>query len=516
MQRIEVLSADEAVARIPDGATMAFPGSGGGLLEMDLLYAATERRFLDSGHPRDLRLIHGLGIGDGDRRGMNCFAHEGMVRCVLAGHWSWSPPMQQLVLDDKIEAHAWPTGMISAMLRESGAGRPGVISRTGLGTFVDPRREGGRGNAATTESLVELVEVGGREYLRYPSLPVDVSFIRGDAADEYGNVSLANEPAQLDTLAVAQAAKANGGIVLAQVRELVPGGSLDPRLVHVPGMLVDAVVVHPGQWQTYEHENDPSLSGAARAETASIPPPEAVAKRILAGRAAMEVQPGALLAVGFGASSEAVGVLAASGVLDDVTICIEQGLVGGIPVAGQLFGMSRNPIAVIPMTAMFDTISGSGLDVCILGMAEIDRTGAVNVSHIGGKLVGPGGFIDISAAARRAVFCGTFTARGLQVDVADGALVIRSEGSVAKLVDRVAAVTYSGTQALADGRSATFVTERAVFELTSDGLELTEIAPGIEIERDILPHMGFEPIIRSPRPMPAHLFAEVPDTAPIS
>jgi acyl CoA:acetate/3-ketoacid CoA transferase len=281
-------------------------------------------------------------------------------------------------------------------------------------------------------------------------------------------------------------------------------------------MLVDVVVVHPEQWQTYEHEYDPSLAGAARAETGPIPPPRAVAKRILAGRAAMEVEPGALLAVGFGASSEAVGVLAESGVLDEVTICIEQGLVGGIPVAGQLFGMSRNPMAVIPMTAMFDTISGTGLDVCILGMAEIDRTGAVNVSHIGGKLVGPGGFIDISSAARRAVFCGTFTARGLDVDVADGALVIRNEGTIPKLVDEVAAVTYSGAQALADGRTAAFVTERAVFELTADGLELTEVAPGIDIERDILPHMGFEPVIRSPRPMSSHLFTKVPNSAPIS
>jgi propionate CoA-transferase len=519
MREVAVLDADAAVARIADGATIAFPGSGGGLLETDVLFAATERRFLDTGRPRDLRLVHALGIGDGSVKGMNHFAHEGMIRCVVAGHWSWSPEMQRLVKENRIEAHAWPTGMVSTMLRESGAGRPGVITRTGLGTFVDPRHGGGRGNERTTEPLVELIEFNGREHLWYRPIPVDVAFVRASAADRFGNLSLAEEPAQLDTLAVAQAAKANGGLVIAQAKRLVPGGSLDPRLVHVPGMLVDVVVEAPGQWQTYETEYDPGLSGAERTPADPPPPPRDVAKRILAGRAAMEVEPGNMVGVGFGASSEAVGILAASGVLDEITIGVEQGLIGGIPVRGQLFGMSRNPMAVIPMTAMFDTISGRGLDVAILGMAQIDRTGAVNVSHIGGLLVGPGGFVDISQAARKAVFCGTFTARGLAVDVADGALVIHSEGSIRKLVHDVDAITYSGSQAVADGRRAVYVTERAVFELTAEGVELTEIAPGVDIERDILPNMGFEPIVRAPRPMPTHLFesttAAIPSGGPV-
>jgi propionate CoA-transferase len=400
------------------------------------------------------------------------------------------------------------------MLRESGAGRPGVITRTGLGTFVDPRHGGGRGNERTTEPLVDLIEFDGAEHLWYKPIPVDVAFVRASAADEFGNLSLAEEPAQLDTLAVVQAAKANGGLVIAQAKRLVPGGSIDPRLVHVPGMLVDVVVEAPGQWQTYETEYDPGLSGAERTPAEPPPPPRAAAKRILAGRAAMEVEPGDMVAVGFGASSEAVGVLAASGVLDEITIGVEQGLIGGIPVRGQLFGMSRNPMAVIPMTAMFDTISGRGLDVAILGMAQIDRAGAVNVSHIGGLLVGPGGFIDISQAARKAVFCGTFTARGLEVDTVDGALVIRSEGSIPKLVGEVDAITYSGQQAVADGRRAVYVTERAVFELTAEGVELTEVAPGIDVERDVLPHMGFEPIVRDPRPMPAGLFETTPVPIP--
>lgn len=506
MRRIDVMSPDEAVARIPDGATLAFPGSGGGLLEADALFAAVERRFLDSGAPRDLQLVHALGIGDGDRRGMNCFAHEGMVRRVVAGHWSWSPTMQQLVKDEKIEAHAWPTGMVSTMFRETGAGRPGVISRTGLGTFVDPRHGGGTGNTRTTEPLVELIDFNGREHLWYRPIPIDVGLIRASAADEYGNLTLGDEPAQLDTLAIAQAAKANGGIVIAQAKHLAVGGALDPRLVNVPGNLVDVVVHHPEQWQTYEMEYDPGLSGAERAAAEPPPPPRDIAKKILAGRAAMEVEAGNIVAVGFGASSEAVGVLAADGMLDEITIGVEQGLIGGIPVRGQLFGMSRNPMAVIPMPSMFDTISGAGLDVCILGMAQFDRAGAVNVSHIGGLLVGPGGFIDISQAARRAVFCGTFTARGLRVGVADGNLQIENEGSIRKLVADVDAITYSGQQALADGRSALFVTERAVFELTDEGIQLVEIAPGVSIERDILPHMGFEPIIDAPTLMPAHLF----------
>jgi propionate CoA-transferase len=415
--------------------------------------------------------------------------------------------MQKLVKEDRIEAHAWPTGMISTMLRETGAGRPGVVSRTGLGTFVDPRHGGGTGNARTTEPLVELIEFDGREYLWYRPVPVDVALIRASAADEFGNLSLADEPAQLDTLAIAQAAKATGGLVLAQAKHLASGGALDPRLVNVPGNLVDIVAHHPEQWQTYETEYDPGLAGAERTAAEPPPPPRDIAKKVLAGRAAMEVAAGNVVAVGFGASSETVGVLAADGTLDEITIGVEQGLIGGIPVRGRLFGMSRNPLAVIPMTSMFDTISGAGLDVCILGMAQIDRRGAVNVSHIGGLLVGPGGFIDISQAARRAVFCGTFTARGLEVGTEDGNLVIRSEGSIRKIVAEVDAITFSGRQALADGRSALFVTERAVFELTADGVELTEVAPGISIERDVLPHMGFEPVINSPRLMPAHLFA---------
>jgi propionate CoA-transferase len=510
MQRVDVLSADEAVSHIADGTTISFPGSGGGLLEPDALFSAIERRFLETGRPRGLRLVHSLGVGDGERRGTNCFAHEGLVGFVLAGHWSWSPTMQRLVAENKIEAHAWPTGMISTMLREAGAGRPGVLSRTGIDTFVDPRQSGGRVNGVAPEPLVDLVEFNGEEYLWYPSIPIDVALIRGSTADEHGNLSLAEEPAHLDTLAVAQAAKATGGLVLAQVKRITPSGSLDPRLVSVPGLLVDAVVVHPAQRQTYECEYDPALSGEQRVDGTRLPVPRDPARRILAGRAALEVEPGDVLVVGFGAPSDAVGILDASGVLAEVTICVEQGLIGGIPVSGRLFGMSRNPSAVIPMTSMFDLLAGSGIDVCLLAMAQVDHTGAVNVSHIGGRIVGPGGFTDISRAARKAVFCGTFTARGLDVGVEDGRLEIREEGSIVKLVDGVDAVTFSGRQAIAEGRKAVFITERAVFELTTDGLELTEIAPGIDIETDILPLMGFEPVIRSPRLMRADLFTDEP------
>jgi propionate CoA-transferase len=506
MRPVATLSAAEAVARIPDGATIALPGSGGGLLEVDALFAALEERFLATGHPRDLRLMHALGIGDAKTRGLNHLAHEGLVRSIIAGHWSWSPPMQRLVKENRIEAHSWSAGMVSTMYREMGAGRPGIFTRIGLHTFVDPRHGGGTCNERTTEPLVELVEVAGREHLWYRPVRIDVALIRASAADEFGNLTLCDEPTQLDTLAAAQAAKASGGLVLAQVKRIVPGGSLDPRLVQVPCILVDAVVLHPGQWQTYLSEYDPALAGAERLDPGPIAPPEETAKRILSGRAADEVVAGNLTVFGFGVSSDVVGVLYEQGRLDDITLAIEQGLVGGRPETGWLFGASRNPVAMISSNAMFDTIAGRGVDTCILGMAQVDRTGSVNVSHIGGLIVGPGGFIDISQSSRHAVFCGTFTARGLQVEAAGGRLHIVQEGQIPKFVAGVDAITYSGPFALEEGRRATYVTERAVFELTPEGLELTEVAPGISIDGDILPHMGFTPIIRSPRPMPAALF----------
>ncbi|MBS3694131.1 acyl CoA:acetate/3-ketoacid CoA transferase [Rhodococcus qingshengii] len=504
MQRVS--TAAEAVNAISRGATVALTGSGGGILEPDLLLAAIEDRFLATGEPMDLTVVHALGIGDRKSKGTNHLAHEGLVKRVIGGHWTWSSTMVELVRTDRVEAYAWPAGAISQLLREIGARRPGLITQTGLGTFVDPRHSGGKFNNAATEDLVEVITLDGREYLRYKPFTVDVAIVRGDTIDPLGNISCAHEAAQLDALAVAQSAKANGGLVIAQVKN-VSEQPLDPRLIHIPGVLVDHVVINPAQWQTYAGEFDPELSGDSRSGAAVVPADDDPVRMLIARRAADEVRDGDVLNVGFGVAALVVSALAEQSRLDRVTLAIEQGLIGGTPVSGDLFGASRGPRVVHSSTTQFDLFAGGLLDVCALGMAQVDETGAVNVSKIAGGIVGPGGFIDISQNSPRAVFCGTFTARGLDVAVVDGELVIRSEGSVPKFVAAVDQVTYSAELALAQGRSAVYVTERAVFELTAAGLALIEVAPGIEIERDILPHMGFTPIIDNPKVMNPSLFA---------
>lgn len=497
---VRVLSADDAVALIPDQATVAITGSGGGLLEADELFAAVERRFLADGHPRELTLVHALGVGDRARRGTNAFAHKNLVRRVIGGHWAWSRPMQDLTANDAIEAYTLPAGVISQLLREIGAQRPGLITRIGLRSLADPRHGGGRFNAAAQEPVVELLELDGEEYLRYKPFAVDVGIIRGSAVDGDGNLTCAQEPAELDALAVAQAARASGGIVLAQAKRR-SADPLDPRAVTVPAALIDVVCVAPRQWQTYESEYDPAYSGDAAAANGQLVRPTTPLRRLIAARAAAEVRDGDVINVGFGISSEVVDVLAAQGRLDRVELCIEQGLIGGTPVSGDLFGISRNPRAKLASTTQFELFAGGLLDRCFLGLAQVDAAGCVNVSSLGGRIIGPGGFIDISQPSPVAVFCGSFTTKGLDVAVVNGRLRINREGSIAKFVDRVEQITYSGPLAVTEGRRALYVTERAVFELSADGVELIEVAEGISIADDILPHMGFEPIIRAPRAM---------------
>ncbi|MEZ0072459.1 CoA-transferase [Planotetraspora sp. GP83] len=479
----EVMTAAEAAARIPDGATIALTGSGGGVLEPHALIAAVEDRFLDSGGPRGLTVVHAFGLGDRENRGLNALAHEGLVKRVVGGHWTWAPKMIELAAAGRIEAYSWPAGAISLMMREVGARRPGLVTRTGLHTFADPRLGGGRFNAAAEEELISLVRLDGEEFLHYRPMRVDVALIRGTEADPRGNIGCGEEAAVLDALALAQAARAGGGLVVAQVKRL-RGEPLDPRDVVIPAALVDVVVPAPDQWQTYASEYDPALCGPAGGEvTPALADPVRAA---VARRAALEVPDGAVLNVGFGMSAQVVDVLAEQGRLPGVTLAIEQGLFDGVPETGNLFGVARGASARVASTTQFDLFSGGLLDVCCLGMAQLDETGSVNVSRFGSQIIGPGGFVDISQNARKAVFCGTFTAKN---------------GAVRKLVPKVDEVTYSGPFALAEGREAVYVTERAVFRLTPAGVELIEIAEGLTIERDILPFMGFRPIIHDVRPM---------------
>jgi acyl CoA:acetate/3-ketoacid CoA transferase len=507
--RNKVTSASEAAALVPDGATLGTIGGGGGLVEADVLLAAVEARFLTTGSPTGLRVIHSLGIGDRDRRGLNRLAYEGLVRKVIGGHWIWSPRMQALAKEEKIEAYVLPAGVTAQLMREIGAGRAGLITHVGLGTFVDPRLDGGRMNRSAQDTLVELIEIDGRTLLRYKPFPVHVALLRGSYADPDGNVSQEEEPANLEAFAMALAAHNSGGVVIVQVRGLVEHGQLPARSVRIPGALVDAVVVVPDQPQCHAFFYDPSISGERRAFTAqadtSQPAPTGegnpVPRALIAHRAAQELFENAVINFGFGIPDGVAKLVDARGETDRYYQTIEHGTYGGSLLDGVLFGFARNASCMIDSPSQFDFYGGGGLDIAFLGFGEMDASGNVNVSRLGGTTVGPGGFIDIAQNARKVVFCGTFEAKGVVYAIDDQNITIERYGQVRKLVQAVDQITFSGQQALASGQQVLCVTERAVFELTEAGMCLRELAPGIDLRADVLERMDFAPIVPSEIPL---------------
>lgn len=509
MKPNKFMTAEEAVGLIQDGDTVGLIGGGGGLVEASTLFAAVEKRFLDSDHPRDLTCLHALGIGDRKTRGMNCFAHEGMVKRVIGGHWVWSPRMQELARDNKIEAYVLPGGVVMQLMREVAAKRPGLFTHVGLGTFVDPRHGGGKMNQAAQQDLVDVMEIDGRELLRYRPFGIDIALIRGTFADPEGNISLDQEPANVDIYAMAAAAHNSGGKVIAQVRTAVGSNTLPARAVRVPGAIVDAVVVDPGQSQGYDLVYDPTISG----ERYGPVPPEPAApfsiRQAIARRAHEELVPGAVVNYGFGIPDAVASIVAARGETDLYYQTIEHGTYGGTLLTGTLFGYARNPTCMIDGPSQFDFYSGGGLDTAFLGFGELDRHGNVNVSRLGGMTVGPGGFIDIAQNARKVVFCGTFDTKGADIAVGGGKLSIRKHGEVRKLVDAVDQITFSGAQAVRQGQEVIYVTERAVFRLAPEGVVLTEVAPGVDIKADIVGRMGFAPVVPGdPAVMPSAFFTE--------
>jgi propionate CoA-transferase len=495
---IQPLKLEEFAAKIPDGATVALTGSGI-FLEAELLFAALESSFLSTGHPRDLTIVHALGIGDGGDSGLSRFAHKGMTRRVIGGHWSWSPAMQTLAREGYIAAYSFPAGVISTLLRESGANRPGVITRIGLGTFADPRVDGGRCNAQATEALVELVSFDGREYLRYKPLKIDVALVRGTEADRRGNISLHREPVDLDVYAVAMAAHNTGGQVYAQVETMRVNRALAARLVRLPGVLIDGVVLCPGARKTYIPGYDPHISGEAPIDDApdenTLELPTGI-RRLIARRALRELGNARSVNFGYGIPGGIPALLKRDGAVN-YWGTVEQGIHNGQMLDGPMFGSARDPDSIIASIDQFDFYSGGGVDVAFLGMGEMDAAGNVNVSKMGGRLVGPGGFIDITQTARKVVFCGTFETKGLEIEVnADGALTIIRGGDVPKLVQKVEHITFSGAQARANGQEVIYVTERAVFRLGADAIELVEVTSGVDQERQVLARMAFRPAVR--------------------
>ena len=507
----KVMTADQAAALIKDGATVSIVGSGGGVMDPERVFTAVEKRFLETGHPAGITLMHASGIGDKKEKGINRFAHEGLVSRVIGGHWGWSPRMQQMALEGKIEAYNFPQGIIASNFREIAAHRPGLITKVGMDTFVDPRIEGGVLNDRAANNLVELVEVNGEEWLHYKTIPVDVAIIRGTAADPNGNISMEEEAAEFEVLAQAQAAHNSGGIVICQVKYLTKNGSLDPMLVKVPGIFVDAVVVDPDQVQTGEGAYNPAFRGQFPYPLEAMDPMPMTHRKIVARRSAMELVEGYIVNLGFGMPDGVATVASEEGFLDKITLSIEQGIVGGMPARGDIFGVAYNPEAIINAPSIFDFYSGLGLDMTCLGLAQADAVGNVNVSKFGTTIAGCGGFIDISQSAKKLVFCGTFTAGGLKTEICDGKLKIVQEGRARKFVRQVEQITFSGHFARKTGQQVFYVTERAVFRLGEKGLELIEIAPGIDLEKDILGQMDFTPEI-SPdlREMDRKIFIDQP------
>ncbi len=495
---VRIMDAEKAVELIQDGDVLVIGGSGGGVTEPTTLLRALETRFLKTSHPRNLTLVHSTGIGDRESTGLNFFAHEGMVRREIGGHYGMSPKLTRMVLDNIIEAYNFPQGVFTQLYREIAAGRPGLITKVGIGTYVDPRMGGGKLNPRTKEDLVEIVTLGGEEYLWYKSFKLNAVLLRGTTADEKGNISMEHEPAVLDGPAMAQAVHNCGGKVIVQVKRLAKSGTLDPRLVKIPSFLVDAVVVDPDQWQVCTRFFDPSLCGEVRVPSGAQEPLPLNERKVIARRAALELTPGAVINLGFGMPDGVASVVAEEGIEDAITLTIEQGLIGGIPQGGVIFGCSSNPEAIIDEPSQFDFYDGGGLDVACLGAAEIDAEGNVNVSKFAGGLTGCGGFINISQNAKTVVFCGTFTAGGLRTQIGEGVLQITQEGKFRKFIRQVEHVTFSGAYARKKSQRVLYVTERAVFTLKPEGLMLTEIAPGVHVEKDILAQMDFKPLIQQP------------------
>ncbi len=492
MKQARWADAAQLAQEIFDGATVVLSGSGGGLAEPDALAAAIEQRFLQTGHPRELTLVHGLGIGDGVASGISRFAHAGLVRRVIGGHWTWSPRMQQLARDNAIEAYTLPAGVIQTLLREAGAGRHGLVTHIGLHTFADPRHGGGRVNARAEAALVEVVELGGRELLWYKPLKIDFALVRGTAADPQGSLTSREEAAEMDVFYAAMAAHNSGGKVFAQVRDRLDAPIVPARDVSVPGVLVDGLCLAPQQCQTTGAGYDLAIAGLepAPAQRAQPALPEGL-RLLIARRAARELAGGCCVNFGFGVP-DGIPAIARSEGREISWTTIEQGPHNGELLGGHLFGAARWPSAIVSSNEQFDFFSGGGVDIAFLGMGELDAEGNVNVSWLGDSIVGPGGFVDITQRAKKVVFCGAFEAKGLQVEERDGRLHILRPGSVPKLVRQVRHITFSGRRARADAQEVLYVTERAVFALRPQGLTLIELTPGVDLQADVLDRLPFE------------------------
>ena len=497
----KTVSAEEAVRMIRDNDTVVFGGFAG-VGACEEIAAELEKYYIETGAPKNLTLMFAVATGPGNdtNKGLNHLGHEGLIKRIIGGHWGLAPRIQKLAVENKVVAYNLPQGIISHMYRNIASQKFGIFSDVGLGTFVDPRNGGGKLNEKTTEDIVRLMEIDGEEYLYFTTLPINVAVIRGTTADTNGNISMEKEALTLESLSIAMAARNSGGLVIAQVERVAQVGTINSRDVKIPGILVDGVVVArpENHWQTFGEVYNPAFSGEMEVPMDAIPSMELSCRKIIARRAAFEIEPNCVVNLGIGVPEGIANVANEEQILDFMTMTAEPGVIGGLPAGGINFGAATNATALIDQPYQFDFYNGGGVDVAFLGMAEADKDGNVNVSRFGKKLSGAGGFINISQNSKKVIFMGTFTAGGMDYAIEDGHLNIKEEGKFKKFVDKVNHITFSGIYGARSKRKILYVTERCVFELGQGGPELVEIAPGLDLEKDILAHMEFRPAIREP------------------
>lgn len=505
-----IITATEAVKKIKSGSTIATSGFVGSLIPEHIL-KEMQKQYCEYKKPRNLTLIYAAGQGDGDTKGLNHLGEEGLLECVIGGHFNLSPKIGKLIMENKIKAYNFPQGTLSQWFRDMAGRRAGTFTKVGLRTFVDPRIEGGKINSITTEDRVDVIVMNNEEWLWYHPCRIDVAIIRGTYADENGNITLNEECGYGEVLALAQAAKASGGMVIVQVKNIVKSGTLDAKQVKVPGIFVDYVVQSPGEdhWMTWEFGINPALNGTIQIPLASLPPAPLTNRKIIARRSLMELKENAVVNLGIGVP-EGIALVAAEEGITDMILTTEAGTIGGVPSGGRSFGAATNAQAILEQPAQFDFYDGGGIDIAFLGLAEADKKGNINVSKFKGRVSGCGGFINITQNSKKVVYCGTFTAGGLKEIIENNKITIVQEGKNKKFLDQVEQITFSGEYALSIAQPVLYITERAVFKLTEMGLELIEVAPGIDIDKDILSNMDFKPIINKVKVMDERIFRDEP------
>ena len=509
---LERLDADDAVRQLPDGAVVALCGNGS-ILQPESLLRALESGFLREGHPRDLTIFYPVVVGAEPGTGIDRLAYPGLVREVIASCFDiWGiDRMARMVREDAVRAHCLPMGIMFQLLRAAADGQPGILSRIGLDTFVDPEVRGTGHNNRTPESLAERRTLDGEHWLFYRAPAVNAALLCATVADEDGNLSLYREPIRQGVLAMALAARARRGKVLAQVRAVVRRGTLPAARVDVPGCLVDVVVVDPDQKQTVLSLDDPALTGEW-----ALPPPPSVPTavgidRVIARRAAMELRPGMVINLGFGLATQVAQVVAEEGLAGRITFSVEHGPLGGTPTPNEIFGAAVSPTCILRSGDVFALYHSGQLDMAILSAAEVDAEGNANVSRFGDAMPGPGGYIDITAGTRDLILLCGVRAGGARLQVTGEGVRVERQGRVPRFVPQVRERTFSARAARARGARVRYLTDRCAFELGPSGLVLSEVAPGIDVERDVLAQMEFRPqVAPSPRIWPRALLAPGP------